>query len=194
MRAKFKLFFYRLYQLFRIFLRRHFLRRHLLFNKLLRLVSWLLLLNISILFYANFVNIVDNKSGPLLFFFYVILYILSGVSTYTVLSSFNYIVSIVYLIFLFSVTGLILMFCGINFVGLTLIAVYVGGVLLLFLSVIKFLGFRAGDSMYFSDFYSGLFRGLVEVSKLLVFLLIMSLLFYLVFNTGSYFFNIILSK
>lgn len=75
-----------------------------------------------------------------------ILFIICFVFTLSVLGSFNYIVSIVYLIFLFSVSGLVLMFCGMNFVGLTLIAVYVGGVLLLFLSVIKFLGFKAGDS------------------------------------------------
>jgi NADH:ubiquinone oxidoreductase subunit 6 (subunit J) len=163
-------------------------------NTLQRVVLWFFLLNFSIFIFFNFCNISDLRGSFVFLFCYFILYILSCVTTYTVLRSFNYIVSIVYLIFLFSLTGLVLMFCGVNFVGLTLIAVYVGGVLLLFLSVIKFLGFRAGDSMYLSDFYTGLIRGLLAVSKLLCLFLTIFVLFYFFSKTGPTFLNIILSE
>lgn len=165
-----------------------------IFDILQRVVYWLLLLNIFVFLFVSFFNIFEYKEGLTFGIFYILLYIISLVSTYTVLSSFNYIVSIVYLIFLFSLTGLILMFCGVNFVGLTLIAVYVGGVLLLFLSVIKFLGFRAGDSMYVSDLYSGLFKGILEISKFLFFLVALFILVYFCLKVSPSFLNIVLSK
>lgn len=62
------------------------------------------------------------------------------------LSSFNHIGAIVYLICVFTFFGLVLFTKGIKFIGLTMITVYVGGVLLLFLSALKFVysGYRLG--------------------------------------------------
>jgi NADH:ubiquinone oxidoreductase subunit 6 (subunit J) len=165
----------------------------LFYFQLKQTATYFLYLNLFIFFFFSCFNVFELTFNSLYYILDLFLLMLCLVITKSTLNSFNYIVSLVYLIFLFSVSGLVFMLFGMNFVGLTLIAVYVGGVLLLFLSVIKFLGFRSTDHVSASDSYVEFVRNSFRFCNFICLVLLFLSLYYLLYKYNSFAADVLVS-
>jgi NADH-ubiquinone oxidoreductase chain 6 len=106
------------------------------------MIDYLLIYMISSL--TNIYFLPDESFGFLTLFLDVI-FILSILSGIFIIISKNPIVSVLYLIMLFSCISCYLIFLGINFIGLSYLLVYVGAVSILFLFILMLINIRVSE-------------------------------------------------
>jgi NADH-ubiquinone oxidoreductase chain 6 len=85
---------------------------------------------------------IDSGFDPMFLYFLIFLSLISGIF---IITSKNPIVSVLYLIFLFSCISCYLIFLGLKFLGLSYLLVYVGAVSILFLFILMLINIRVSE-------------------------------------------------
>lgn len=85
---------------------------------------------------------ISNGFDPIFLYFIICISILSGI---LIITTKNPIVSVLYLILLFSSISCYLIFIGLNFLGLSYLLVYVGAVSILFLFILMLINIRVSE-------------------------------------------------
>ena len=97
---------------------------------------------------GNETNDLPEIANPFYGFNIIFLYIISLISILSgilIVITKNPVVSVLYLIFLFSNISIYLIFIGLNFIGLSYLLVYVGAVSILFLFILMLINIRVSE-------------------------------------------------